>query len=327
MQRLPALLALAFAVAGCGAQPYLLGTTGTHLLTTRDVVATPGERVRLVARLQGGDFLQDRPGHVILFAADGQPVRAAQTGEDGRAVCSFTPAASGDYLFAVRAAPAGFPDRPPEPQELRVTCRAPDAPMAVVDLDRTLVAGGFQAVLVGDPEPLAGSAAVMERLAQGHTILYLTHRPDFFSVKSKAWLRAHGYAPGPVLLSTTSGFLEGSRAYKTEALAALRERFREIRVGIGDKPSDALAYHVSGLKSILILHPPVTDEPADFTELAETLRGLPEDVHVVADWQEVGQALFGGGAFPPGRIADRLARRAEQLKARAATRPAEGETP
>lgn len=327
MQRLPILVALALAVGGCGAQPYLLGTKGTYLFTARDALTRPGEPVELKARLQGGDFLQDRPGYVMLFSREGAPPLAAQTGEEGVAVVTWRPPAPGNYTFDVRVPPAGLSHELPEPQTLLIACRAADEPMAVVDLDRTLVATGFQTVLVGDPEPMAGSAEVMARLSREHTIVYLTHRPDYFTIKSKQWLRRHGYPRGPVLLSSISGFLAGSGEYKTRAVADLRKRFSALRIGIGDKPSDALAYHANELESVLIVQVPATKDPQAHLDLAATLRELPDDIHVVTDWGEVERALFGGASFPPGRIADRLDRKAEQLEAQGANTEKGGATP
>jgi len=66
-------------------------------------------------------------------------------------------------------------------------------------------------------------------------------------------LRDKKYPAGPVLLSTVGGFLKGSGKYKTEMLRRLQVGFKKIEVGIGDKVSDAAAYHENGLKSFLII--------------------------------------------------------------------------
>lgn len=317
MHRLVPLLAMSLAAAGCGAQPQLLGTESKYLLTTRDVLALPGEEVQLVARLQGGDFLQDQPGHVVLFQGRG-PLRAAVTDAEGKAVVTWTPDTQLQERFEVRLAAAGFEGKPPEPRALFVVARAADTPIAVVDLDKTLVASGFQAVLVGDPKPMARSTHVVRRLSREHTIVYLTHRPEYFGPKSKAWLRGQGYPSGPVLLSTASGFLKGSGAYKTQALAELGERFNNLRVGIGDKPSDAMAYHESGMTSILVFHMPAGKDPEPAAKLAEQIGALPNAVHVVTDWQEVEKVLLEDASFPPERIRKRLEDKVVELEAGAA---------
>lgn len=315
MIRTLGLIPLLISLLGCGTEGYVLGTRESHLFTTRDALALPGEQVRLQARLQGGDFLQDMPGYVVRFRRDGQLYRAAQTNEEGQAVVTFTPPEPGDYVFVAEAVPTGFADSPPQPQELLVACRASSEPMVVVDLDKTLVADGFHTVLIGDPEPMADSVEVMRRLAGEHTIVYLTHRPDVFTNKSKSWLAEHGYPPGPVLLSSISEFLRGSGAYKTEMLRELTGRFSGIRVGIGDKVSDATAYHRTGLESVLILPMPPRQDPKEYAKLAEEVATLPEQVHVVHDWREVRGVLFEDTRFPPSRMVEYLQERASELKA------------
>lgn len=315
MIRTLGLLLLPIALIGCGTETSVLGTRDSHLFTARDALALPGEQVRLQARLQGGDFLTDMPGYVVRFRRDGNLYRAAQTNEEGQAVVTFTPSEPGDYEFTTEVSPVGFADSPPEPQQLLVACRPADAPMAVVDLDKTLVADGFHTVLIGNPDPMAGSVEVMRRLAEDHTILYLTHRPDVFTNKSKSWLTENGYPPGPVLLSSVSEFLKGSGAYKTEMLRGLTRRFDDIRVGIGDKVSDAQAYHDTGLESICVLPMPARELPQEYLDLSEEVATLPEQVHVVRNWDEVREVLFSGGSFPPSRMAEELAIRAAELEA------------
>jgi len=301
-------------LSGCGAQEVFLGTEGSMLLTTRDVLALPGEEVHLRARLQGGDLLRDRPGYVVLFSRRGRLFKAAETGEDGVASVSFTPQKAGDYPFRVEVASAGLPQTPP-PQELLVACRTSETPIAVVDLDKTLVASGFQAVLLGSPAPMPGSVEVMRRLAEGHAIVYLTHRPEYFGTTSRAWLDTHGYPEGPLLLSSVSEFIKGSGAYKTGAIRRLGGRFPNMRIGIGDKVSDALAYHENGLTSFLIVQIPRSDSPQPYEELATELEALPPSIHVVTAWPEIERVVFEGASYPPSRIVAMLRERAETVAA------------
>lgn len=305
------LVLLLVAVGGCGAQGVLLGTTSEHLFVTTDVLTTPEEDVTLAARLQGGDFLSPKPGHVVRFYRDGKLFKAAETDENGVAAVSFTPTRPGDYWFGAQVADAGLSDRAPAPQKLLIACRAAESPMAVVDMDKTVVASGFHMVLIGDPTPMAGSSKVLRRLAATRTIVYLTHRPDYFGPKSKQWLRDKKYPPGPVLLSTVSGFLKGSGKYKSEMLRRLQGRFKKIEVGIGDKVSDAAAYHENGLKSFLIIQVPEGEDPKPFEKLADEIAKLPAAVQVVTDWDEIEKALFSGASFPRAAAHRRLRKQAD----------------
>jgi len=309
---LPALAALA---GGCGTQGALLGSEGSYLLTATDVLAVPGERVELRARLEGGDMLQPQAGHVVRFCRDGKLYRAAETDEDGVATVRFTPKGPGDIEFVADVSSAGMPDEPPRPQVLTVTCRSAAAPMLIVDLDKTIVASGFHTVLIGNPEPMPASADILKKLARTHTIVYLTHRPDYFGAKSKQWLWENDYPKGPLLLSSISGFLKGSGAYKTDVLRGLVKRFRNMKAGIGDKVSDAIAYHENGMRSFLIVRIPDTDKPEAFDRLADSLAPLPPAVQVVTGWNEVNKALFGKARFPAAKMVARLRKMAADRRA------------
>jgi len=303
---LAALVPLAALAAGCGAQNLILGSGGESLLTVRDAVAPPGAEVPLVARFQQGDLLRGRPGHVIRFRRGDETVLAAETDADGVARVTFAPPAPGDYVFTVEVAAAGLPDEPPPPRDLLVACRAPDTPLAVVDLDKTVVASGFQTVLLGNPEPMEGSVDVLKRLADDHTIIYLTHRPDYFGPKSKDWLKAQGFPRGPVLLSSVESFRKGSGTYKSDMIKTLKARFSRVELGIGDKFSDVQAYHDNGMKAILILPVPENATSKDLRALADEVAALPAAIHVVRTWDQVQAILFDGKAFPPPPMAQQL---------------------
>jgi len=309
MKRLPALTLLAVLAtlaAGCGAQTLILGTEGNYLLTVRDAITPPGIKVPLVARFQQGDLLRGRAGHVIRFRQGDGVLLAAETDADGMARVTFTPPAPGDYVFTVAVAAAGLPDDPPEPRDLLVACRAADTPLAVVDLDKTVVASGFQTVLLGNPEPMEGSAEVLKRLADDHTIIYLTHRPDYFGPKSKDWLKAQGFPRGPVLLSTVGSFLKGSGTYKSDMIKTLKAKFTRVELGIGDKFSDVEAYHANGMTAILILPVPENATATDLRALADQVAALPRAIQVVRGWDQVEAILFAGRTFPPAAMEKEL---------------------
>jgi hypothetical protein len=320
MKRAAAALLLAMVLVsacGCGAQNVLFGGRQGYLFTASDAVALPGEEVLLRAHLQGGDLLRDQPGYVVRFSRGGEYYKAAETDRDGLAAVSFTPPEAGDYVFRVELSPNGFPDQPPEPVEAFVLCRRADTPLVIIDLDKTVVASGFQQVLVGTPEPMADSVEVMKRLAKEYTPIYLTHRPDLFGPKSRAWLREHDYPGGPLLLSDIGGFLKGSGAFKSAMLGDIRRRFKGNAVGIGDKVSDAVAYHDHGLRAFLIIQPDETAGAAGLRQLADSLDPLPDAVQVVTGWREIERAVFEGATFPKTALQDRLRKRVDELDAAA----------
>jgi len=300
---------------GCGTQQVLLGTEGEALFTVSDALALPGQTIDLHSQLRRGDLLQGRPGYVIRYELDGRPYRAAQTGADGSAVVAWTAPRAGDFVFTVSVAPIGMEAAPPAPRELLVACRAAAAPILITDMDKTTVLGGFDEVLIGDPAPMPHSAAVLKDLAKDYTIVYLTHRPDYFGPKSRDWLVRHGYPRGPVLLSTVEEFLSGSGPFKTAALAELRKRFKKIEIGVGDKVSDAQAYFDNGMESFLIVTVEDDAKPEDLRALAADIRTLPPAVNVVTDWQQVQQAVREGTHLPAAPVIEMLEAEAKQREA------------
>jgi len=293
-----------------------------RVLLARDILVQPGEEVTLAASLRGGFRLEGVAGVRIQFHLHQRRLGQIASDGDGDVAVRWTaPEEPGNYAVRVRVKPADQPEDEDDrvaPTRLLVAVRRPDVPLAIVDLDKTLVASGFHRVLLGsEGKPMAGSRTVLSRLARTHTIVYLTHRPDFLGPTSKTWLDRHGYPLGPVLTSTLGGLIRGSGAYKAKRLADLARDFKHLKLGIGDKVSDARAYAEGGLTSILILHVDWSeDDPEDYEELAADLAALPKTVHVVTNWSAVAEVLFEGASRPAGPMIRRLRRVAADLRRR-----------
>ena len=283
-----------------GTRETLSGIQQDMLLQAQDVLALPDEEVTLEARLlQEPDFAA-RPGVTAQFLRDGTVFASQVTGTDGYARAKFKPPKAGDYLFTVRS------DQ--REATLLVAVREAKTPITVIDMDDTLVASGFAKVIFGEPAMMPGSVDVVKRLAKDYTIIYLTHRPEYFAARSKVWLKKHEYPQGPVLTSTISGFLKGSGEFKSTKLRELSQKFKNLKIGIGDKMSDAQAYHANGMRAILILPVKADAKPKDLIELAARLDGLSDDVDVVRNWQQVQAAIYENKRFPPKQAADDLMR-------------------
>jgi uncharacterized HAD superfamily protein len=285
------------------------------LVQAQDVLALPGDKVVMRVRLESGTFLSDERNRTVRFLLDGETHSIAVTDREGFAEAVFVPQSPGDYLFRIDI-PGDNNGNSWPGTDLLVSCRTADEPITVVDLDGTLMERDWKQVLTSDPEPLAQTREVLTRLAQNRGIIYLTHRPERFGPKSKAWLREHGLPRGPLLLAETDQLIEGSRRYKAERLKDLRSRFHGISMGIGDQISDAMAYHENGMRAILIYHVHDPDDPDDLREQAARLGELPEAVQVVESWREVLALLWHGATYPPRRMEQELLRRAAQLKPR-----------
>lgn len=309
---------LLLCLAGCGAQQALLGSQGKYVVTTYDVIVAPGQEAMLRVRLRSGDLLGDMPGYVARYYLDGRLYKTAETDDEGFASAAFTPSAENDYRFTVEFASVGFPEAAPAAQPLLVRCRSADAPLAVVDLDNTLVASPVEAILLGQAKPMPHSQEAMRDLAQTHAIIYLTYRPDVLGQRTRQWLWDHQYPPGPLLLANSREFLSGSEKYKRSLLKGLRRTFQRIDLGIGDQVSDARAYQENQVRPILLLK---VDEGADAKELmilAEEVGMLSPRAAVVKDWTEAQAELEGRAEYPPSRMQQRIWELARQKARQAA---------
>jgi hypothetical protein len=314
------LAALAAAIpAGCSeVTGTLFGTQGEYLFYARDVITPPNRPVQLQARLQAGTFLEDEVGVTIQFRYQGDLYAEAKTDSDGLATTEFTPLSTGDYVFEVSYEPEDEKSENlgPVVAQLLVASRRRDVPIAVIDLDKTLVGSGFHTVLAGDPEPMPGSVDVVQRIARDYTVVYLTHRPDYFGPKSSAWLNQQGYPRGPLLLGDIEGLIEGSGTFKGQTLQTLGETFTNLKIGIGDKISDVQAYVDNGMRGFLVIHPENDWDEEDYRSLAEDLDSLPDSVQVVTRWQQIQQVLYSSGSYPLPEVRRDLLNRASSLRAR-----------
>lgn len=287
-------------------------------LLTYDLLVEPDTDVALEAGLRTGLRLEGIAGKRIRFHAGDLLLGEAKTDADGKASLPWrVPEAAGDYVITAKVHPDDQGERRAEDSQLLVAARKKDAAIVVVDLDKTLVASGFARVFVGGAKPMEGASVVMNRLAKDHTIVYLTHRPDFLGPTSKAWLAQNRFPTGPVLTSSLTTFLGGSGQYKSARLESIKQTYAHVKIGIGDKISDAIAYAQNGLRSILILEVDWTDDnPQDYEKLASKVGDLPDTVDVVTNWSEIAGVLFDGAAFKKDVMAKRLREVAADLRRR-----------
>ncbi len=297
--------------AGCSPQPMVsdaLGLRGPYLFYGFDAVARPGVPADVVVRLQKGAYMNDQEGRLVRVVRDGAFVAQAYTDEEGFATMTFTPPRPGDYRLTASVVAGRLEGQRPEDAEILVACRDPNESFVVVDIDKTLVASSFDDVLAGDAKAMPGSVRVLRRLAEKHSILYLTLRPDYFGPKTKQWLAEKGNPRAPLWVSEFHGLLEGNKDYRVERLRRFRRRFPKTDVGIGDKLSSMDAYLANGMAGVLILHPESLDDPSELRARARGLAHFPAGVDVVSNWRDVNRALLEDRRYPPKRMAARLRR-------------------
>lgn len=281
-----------------------------------DTLGYPGQPVDLVARLVAAKGLQPIPEATVGFYQDSKLLGSSRTDANGYARVQVTPGKEGDYQFAARvtAVPAGVPQEMLQitPSPILLSARAKEAELVIVDLDHTVVDASFVRVLVGGARPMAGSADVLGKIARKYTVVYLTHRPDVLTRRSKEWLKGNGFPPGPMLVSQVSDVFDSGR-FKTAKLSALRRSYPNAAIGIGDKISDAQAYVASGMTAYLIPH--YKRKADDMREMAAEIRKLRGNgrLNVVSGWDEIEQGIFRGKTYPAAAFAQQLESQAKRL--------------
>lgn len=294
-----------------------LGTEGGMVFYAFDTLAHPNEPVGLIARIQTVE-LQGLTGIKIGFSLDSELIDSALTDKDGFANIDWTPPVAGIYEFQVEVleAPKKLYHELSEfgAIPLIVATHPKDHRLVVIDLDHTVVDSSFFRVLLGGGKPMADSVEVTERISQKYGIVYLTHRPDLMTHRSKSWLRKHGYPTGPLLVSQLRQVVGSSGKFKTAKLTELRAEFPNTRIGIGDKLSDAQAYVDNDMTAYLIPHydPSDPDELVDMAGAISRLRGQGR-LNVVTGWRQIERGIFEGETFPPEDFAKSLKDRADRL--------------
>lgn len=308
----------------------ILGAERGVIFYAYDTLAYPHQSVHLAARAQSAENLKGLIGARIgFFNGQSRLVGDAYTGPGGHAIVSWTPPGEGNFNFTARilAAPEGAKQHKEitevTPAPLLVAARDKETPFVVIDLDRTIVQSGFWRVLLGGAKVAPDSVEVVNRIAGQYAVIYLTHRPDLLTSRSKSWLREHGYAPGPLLVSDLGAAFGDSGRFKTAKLAAIREAFPNVAIGIGDRVSDAQAYAANGLTAYLLVR--YKSKPQDMRRLAGQIRQLGGNgrIQVVSGWREVEAGIFHGRRFPPEAYADWLYRHADSVAAESRSRDAE----
>lgn len=295
---------------GCEKIQEIFGMKSGYLFVGQDAAGVPGQDVIVGARLQKGSFFDDIEGRNIRFYRGDRMVAQSRTGDEGVASFNYKADTAGDYHFEARCQ-VSRKDQEEIKTQAMLAVRPAHTPLCVVDIDKTLVASGFKKVLRDEARPMEGSQRVMERLAVGRLVIYLTARPDYLGVLSRDWLRKHRYPDAPILTSDVEQLLGGSRSYKNEVLGMLRRDFTGPGVGIGNTSGDMKAYIENGLAAIFVLHISNEDrrDKDELRDKVEKLRELPPAVSVAWGWDEVEAAVFDQKDLP----AERAIRRLEEM--------------
>ncbi len=187
----------------------------------------------------------------------------------------------------------------------------PGRPIIVVDLDRTVVdAGTYDMLTKRDPKDMPRSAKVLAELSGQYGIVYLTHRPEYLTRKSKLWLADNHYPRGMLIACDVRQSLQENRQAKSAKLTELRKSGLNLQVGVGDKFSDSQAYMDNGMTAYLIPH--YKKSASDMRSCAKEVRELSGPrLQVVEDWDQIERGIVDNERFTAQQFAANLERRAK----------------
>ncbi|GIW70863.1 MAG: hypothetical protein KatS3mg102_0405 [Planctomycetota bacterium] len=261
------LLAQALALAvllGAAAAP---AHAGRVLLTGYDLVATPGEAVRLRFKAERFRLIRwDMHGLEVEFylfdRAHGgwQRLGSARSAGDGYAdLLASAPAVPGHHWVAarLRSGQRHWSDW----AYLYLGVLPPGARVVVTDIDHTIYDGGQWGLLgvvlgaTGSAPPVQGAVAGLQALAADAAVVYLTARDDYFTGATRRWLAHWRFPPGALFVSDGLGLGRDPTAYKAGVIAALKARF-DVAVAFGDRETDLAAYQRNQVPAFIFARDP-----------------------------------------------------------------------
>jgi len=140
----------------------------------------------------------------------------------------------------------------------RVLVVDPKVPLLVSDIDHTLAdISGRDFIRTPDYKipTLEKASEVLNRLSKDFKVFYMTARDDSFIKRTKNWLDLKKFPAGPSFFWDFGFFNDIPRnhgEYKAAQIKKLAKKFKNILIGVGDKPHDVKAYRDNGLRAYYI---------------------------------------------------------------------------
>jgi hypothetical protein len=226
-----------------------------YILQGIDVMTTVNRSVRLAAKLERDLTIPFRPdikGAKIEFFLEGKKLGEGITNNEGVASITIDGFAAGTHYISAQG-PKGSLSR------FLVEIADSSTPIFVTDIDHTISdisVWEFLFIPVEKIPELPGASIALNQLSQDYSIYYLTARDDFMVRETKHWLDFKDFPVGAVAFwdfSLFSGQVPRDHgAYKELMLSRLTDRFKNVLVGVGDRPHDVAAYRKFGMRAYYI---------------------------------------------------------------------------
>jgi len=191
------------------------------------------------------------PGREVQFLIDEKEVGRSRTDKHGRARVTLDPGVSGKSFVARTHGDI----RDNLQQTATLFGWDPNRTAIAVDVDETISLTNYLNVIWGDglvSRPVKGSPEALRSLANDYQLVYYSARPRFMIRQTHQWLDKYGFPPGPIVFA--GDFMAALRqsSAKAELLAALREKWPNLRIGIGDKHADVDACIANNMLPVIV---------------------------------------------------------------------------
>ncbi|KXJ99269.1 MAG: hypothetical protein NBKEAIPA_02233 [Nitrospirae bacterium] len=261
----PALLMLStVAMAEAGAQAQAAS------ITVDDVLTLPNQSVRIEARVGegtvgGGSALG---GIALRLRVDGAAVATAKTDDRGRASFDFTPKMRGNHPMVVEQGESSGSDAGTTAKATLFVWER-RRPILLVEVASLVEAGGGGSDVLST-KPSADAAEELTRLSQYYYNLVYIPRGEQSSSDTRAWLEAHQFPTGLVLMPLAGGLGPALDSFKQQG-------WTTMKAGIGRTKLFAETLLQHRVDVVLVPEPPKGD--------------LPRKAKAAKDWKDVRKKL------------------------------------
>lgn len=249
----------------------VLSGCGAPIITTDDVVMSPGQAAKFAISIDRQYGKGKIAGAEVDFLVNGRKVAQATTDRRGMAVVrAQVPERADRYAVVARH----------KDQTVRGHGRIfqwdSDRTAVAIDIDETISATHYGSLFLTELDTRSPaidySPAAVRSMHAHYGIVYLSSRPRWLHEKTRVWLEAHGFPPGPILHASRFEACLKQEKYKRELLAEFKQEFPNLLIGIGDKGVDERAYGANRMLTVIY---------------ANGSRGFQEHCIVLPDWRRI----------------------------------------
>lgn len=248
-------------------------------LVAYDSIAVAGEKVILTAKIEKKIlfFRPDIKSEKLFFYIDNKNAGESVTDNDGFAYLPRTINKHGIFELTVKVSTASkfFS----EFASAKIFCSDKDKPAVIVDIDHTVADVSWLGYIIksnNKVKPLKNAPDVLQKLSKSYNLIFVTKREDVFLRKTGDWLKMYEFPAAPVFFWDWGKYPLSSAKYKTRRIKMLKQIWKNISIGIGDRDTDIKAYLENGLKVI---------------KIGKENKVIP-NVTFVSDWDEIKNLLL-----------------------------------